>query len=199
MPRASAASAAQTAQNVLGAATELFASFGFNEVSVDDVAEASGVTRGAVYHHFRSKQGLFREVAARLQSTVASAVVESAEKVEGDASDQFRAGAHAFLDAITTGAAVRILLVDAPSVIGWQEWRRLDEANSVTHLRESLAEVGVPAELLGAATAQLSGAMNEAALWVAQHADPAGARRQAHTVLDRLIANVLQLGQSAEL
>lgn len=199
MPRASAASAAQTAQNVLGAATELFASFGFNEVSVDDVAEASGVTRGAVYHHFRSKQGLFREVASRLQSTVASAVVEAADKAAGDSCDQFRAGSHAFLDAITTGAAVRILLVDAPSVIGWQEWRRLDEENSVTHLRESLGEVGVPAEFLGAATAQLSGAMNEAALWVAQHTDPAGARRQAHIVLDRLITNVLQIGQSAEL
>lgn len=195
MPRSSAADAVHTAKRVLRSAVELFASHGYTAVSVDDVAEAAGVTRGAVYHHYRNKRGLFRKVAAQLQADVAVAVVAAANAAEGDATDQLRSGSHAFLDAITAGPAVQILLVDAPSVIGWQEWRRLDEENSVAHLRESLGEVGVPEELLGAATAQLSGAMNEAAMWVAQDDDSFEARRRAHLILDSLITSTVQIGK----
>ncbi|WP_336632674.1 MULTISPECIES: TetR/AcrR family transcriptional regulator [unclassified Microbacterium] len=186
MPRASAADAARTARRVLDAATELFADRGFADVSLDDIARTAGVTRGAVYHHFGTKSALFSAVAERLQSDIALAVVAAAER-SGTPEEPLRAGSHAFLDAITSGAAVRILLVDAPSVIGWQEWRRLDAENSATHLREALADAGVPEELLDASTAQLSGAMNEAALWTAQHPDPEAARVRSHEALDRLL------------
>lgn len=191
MPRASAAEAARTAERVLESATGLFASRGFAAVSLEDVAHTAGVTRGAVYHHYRNKIGLFRAVAERLQSHVAAAVVTAAEGAGALPSDQLRAGSHAFLDAITSGAAVRILLIDGPSVVGWQEWRRLDAENSATHLRDVLQEVGVVDELLDATTAQLSGAMNEAALWIAQHENPEKARAQARTTLNTLLTPYL--------
>jgi AcrR family transcriptional regulator len=191
MPRASAADAARTAQRVLEAATELFATAGYADVSVDGVAQASGVTRGAVYHHYQSKGRLFSAVAARVQSHVAAAVVAAAENAGPCPGDQLRAGSHAFLDAITSGAAVRILLIDAPSVVGWREWRRLDAENSVAHLREGLRDVGVAEDLLDATTAQLSGAMNEAALWIAQHEDATNARAQSLAALDRLLSGYL--------
>lgn len=187
MPRASAADAAQTAQRILDSAKELFSARGFSEVSVDDVARDAGVTRGAVYHHYRNKVALFGEVVARLQADVARTVVAAAENADPQPLEQLRAGSHAFLDAITNGAAMRILLIDAPAVTGWQEWRRLDAENSATHLREALREAGVAEEILDASTAQLSGAMNEAALWTAQHDDTDLARRQSHRVLDRLL------------
>jgi AcrR family transcriptional regulator len=188
VPRATAAAAARTARQVLDSATELFAARGFAEVAVDDVARAAGVTRGAVYHHYGTKEGLFRAVASRLQEDVARAVVDAAERAGADPRAQLRAGCHAFLDAITAAPAVRVLLVDAPAVVGWDQWRRLDSENSVVHLREALEAVGVDADLLDAATAQLSGAMNEAALWIAQQDDGAEARRRAHRVLGRLLA-----------
>ncbi|HCS59465.1 MAG TPA: TetR family transcriptional regulator [Gordonia polyisoprenivorans] len=191
MPRASAADAAQTAQRVLDSATELFSSRGFADVSLDDVAGAAGVTRGAVYHHYRNKAGLFGAVAARLQVRVADAVVQAAQAAGADPGDQLRVGSHAFLDAITSGTAVRILLIDAPSVVGWQEWRRLDAENSAAHLRDALRAAGVDEELLDATTAQLSGAMNETALWIAQHANTDVARAQAHSALNRLLAAYL--------
>lgn len=191
MARASALDAARTAQQVLDSATELFASHGFAEGSLDDVARAAGVTRGAVYHHYRNKIGLFQAVAAHLQASVAQAVVEAAEKAGPDPRKQLRAGSHAFLDAITAAPAVRVLLVDAPSVVGWEEWRRLDAQSSAVHLREVLHRVGINNDLLDALTAQLSGAMNEAALWIAQHDNESQARKQAHTALDRLLAAVL--------
>ncbi len=191
MPRASAAAAAHTARQVLDSATDLFAARGFAAVSLDDVAQAAEVTRGAVYHHYGNKQGLFLAVAARLQAQVADAVVAAADGAGEDARDQLRAGSHAFLDAITAGPALRVLLVDAPAVVGWSEWRRLDEANSAAHLREALREVGIADALLGALTAQLSGAMNEAALWTAQQPDRASAAQQAHAALDRLLTAAL--------
>lgn len=191
MPRASAAAAAHTARQVLDSATDLFALRGFAAVSLDDVAQAAEVTRGAVYHHYRNKQGLFLAVAARLQSQVADAVVAAADGAGKDAREQLRAGSHAFLDAITAGPALRVLLVDAPAVVGWAEWRRLDEANSGAHLREALHEAGIADDLLDALTAQLSGAMNEAALWIAQQPDRAAASEQAHAALDRLLAAAL--------
>ncbi|GAA2220343.1 TetR/AcrR family transcriptional regulator [Promicromonospora sukumoe] len=211
MPRASAAAAAHTARQVLDSATDLFAARGFAAVSLDDVAQAAEVTRGAVYHHYGNKQGLFLAVAARLQSQVADAVVAAADGAgkdgagadgagkdgagrDGagkDAREQLRAGSHAFIDAITAGPALRVLLVDAPAVVGWAEWRRLDEANSAAHLREALREAGIANDLLDALTAQLSGAMNEAALWVAQQPDRAASARQAHAALDRLLTAAL--------
>lgn len=188
MPRASAADAAQTAQTILDSATDLLAVRGFASVSLDDVAGTAGVTRGAVYHHYRSKAGLFRAVASRLQTEVAEAVVAAAEGAGADPREQLRAGCHAFLDAITAAPAARVLLIDAPAVFGWEQWRELDAENSVVHLREALADVGVPSGLLDATAAQLSGAMNEAALWIAQQPRGAEARDAAHQVLDRVLA-----------
>jgi AcrR family transcriptional regulator len=187
VPRASAADAARTAQDILVSATDLLSARGFAAVSLDDVAGAAGVTRGAVYHHYRSKAGLFRAVAAKLQSDVAEAVVVAAEGAGIDPREQLRAGCHAFLDAITAAPAVRVLLIDAPAVFGWEQWRRLDAENSVVHLRAALADVGVPDDLLDATTAQLSGAMNEAALWIAQQPHGPEARDAAHRVLDRVL------------
>ncbi|WP_308800058.1 TetR/AcrR family transcriptional regulator [Agromyces silvae] len=198
MPRATAAAAAETARVVLAAATELFGARGYADVSLEDVAEAAGVTRGAVYHHYANKPGLFRAVAAGLQDAVAGSVVAAADAAShgratdasGDTNSAFeelRAGSHAFLDAITAAPAARVLLVDAPAVIGWAEWRELDAANSARHLREALASLGTPDDLLDALTAQLSGAMNEAALQLAARPADASARAAAHRALDRLL------------
>ncbi|WP_407319690.1 TetR family transcriptional regulator [Isoptericola halotolerans] len=190
MPRASAAAAAETARRLVEIAADLFAERGYAAVALDDVATAGGVTRGAVYHHYGSKAGLFRAVASHLQDEVATALVAAADDADGP-SGRLRAGSHAFLDAVTSPRTVRILLVDAPAVIGWQEWRALDAAASAVHLREALADAGVAPELLDALTAQLSGAMNEAALWLVDHDGEPRAREAAHRALDVLLDAVM--------
>lgn len=188
MPRASAADAAVTAARILEAARRHFAREGWAAASLDLIARDATVTRGAVYHHFDGKLGLFRAVVEALQREVGARVLEAAEK-ERDAAAALRAGSHAFLDAITRDDAARILLVDAPAAVGWQEWRRLDAENSARSLREGLAEIGAVApDLLDATTQLLSGAMNDAALWVAEGGqDAAGRAAAAHDALDRLL------------
>ncbi len=190
MPRASAADAAETARRVLTVAVDLFAVRGYAGVSLDDVAQGAGVTRGAVYHHYRSKPGLFRAVAAHAQAGVAAAVAAAAEEVD-DPLERLRVGSRAFLEAITATPAAQVLLVDAPSVLGWTTWRELDAQSSVVLLREALAEVGVPAARLDATTAVLSGAMNEAALWIADAPTETGRSAEATTVLDHLLDAVV--------
>jgi AcrR family transcriptional regulator len=188
MPRATAAAAAETAASILDVAERLFVERGFSESSVDDIARAASVTRGAVYHHYGSKEGVFRAVVARLQDRVAAAVVRAADE-EAGARERLTTGCHAFLDAITSGAAARILLVQAPAVLGWTAWRAGDAATSGAHLRDALVEAGVADPLVDALAAQLSGAMNEAALWVSESRDP-DARSRAHDTLDLLLAVV---------
>ncbi|WP_372468744.1 TetR/AcrR family transcriptional regulator [Microbacterium maritypicum] len=185
MPRASAADAAETARRILDAATAHFAEQGYATASVDEIAQAAGVTRGAVYHHYSSKPLLFAAVAAAQQEVVAGAIVQATAAGVPDAA--LRDGSHAFLDAITRGAASRILLVDGPAVLGWQEWRKLDADGPERELRLGLREAGAAPALLDALTAALSGAMNELALWLAAHPDDTDARTQAHTALDDIL------------
>ena len=185
MPRASAADAAETARRILETATAHFAEHGYASCSVDDLARAAGVTRGAVYHHYASKPGLFAAVATRQQELVAEAIVAATRDSTPQAA--LREGSHAYLDGITGRTAARVLLIDGPSVLGWEEWRRLDAEGPERELRSGLREAGAPPALLDALTAALSGAMNELALWLAVRPDDAEARRQAHRALDALL------------
>lgn len=114
-------------------------------------------------------------------------MVAGAEQAGDHPGAQLRAGSHAFLDAITAAPVGQILLIDAPAVMGWAQWRALDAEHSGAHLREVLHSVGVAPGLLDATAAQLSGAMNEAALWLAQHPGDEAARAAAGRVLDRLL------------
>lgn len=188
--RASAAAAAQTARDVLEAASQLFAERGYAHVSLDDVAQAAGVTRGAVYHHYGNKAGLFSSLAAQLQARIAEVVVAAAEGVGEDPREQLRVGCHAFLDAITAQPAARVLLIDAPAMFDWDQWRRLDAENSMVQLHHVLEELELSPDLVEAMTVQLSGAMNEAALWIAQQPQQKAARQAAHRSLDRLLGAV---------
>ncbi|KYJ98414.1 TetR family transcriptional regulator [Microbacterium sp. p3-SID338] len=185
MPRASAADAAETARRILDVATAHFAARGYATASVDDIARAAGVTRGAVYHHYESKPRLFTAVAAAQQERVTAAIL--AATAQSSAAAALRDGSHAFLDAITVGTAARVLLVDGPAVLGWEQWRRLDATGPEQELRAGLREAGIPTPLRDALTAALSGAMNELALWLAARPDDVAARHQAHRALDALL------------
>ncbi|WP_327686305.1 TetR/AcrR family transcriptional regulator [Streptomyces sp. NBC_00467] len=178
-----------TRQSLLAEGRRRFAADGYHHVVLAEVARAVGVTKGAAYHHFDSKSGLFRAVVSEVQQELGEQVAASAERYQ-DLWEQFRAGCRAFLAAGTDPAVRQILLVDAPTVLGWDEWRALDEKSSARHLAEALqalAAAGIiadqPVEPL---TRLLSGAMNEAAHWIARGGDP----QTAEQALDRLLAGL---------
>ncbi|AYV25182.1 Transposon Tn10 TetC protein [Streptomyces sp. ADI95-16] len=180
---------AATRQTLLAEGHRRFAADGYHQVALAEVARAAGVTKGAAYHHFDSKAGLFRAVVAEVQQELGERVAAAAEQYE-DLWEQLRSGCRAFLAAGTDPAVRQILLVDAPTVLGWDEWRALDEESAARHLAEALtalATAGIIADQPVEPLARLlSGAMNEAALWIARGGDPQAAEQ----ALDRLLAGL---------
>ncbi|MEU9865258.1 TetR/AcrR family transcriptional regulator [Streptomyces sp. NPDC047971] len=168
---------AATRRALLAEGRRRFAEDGYHGVVLAEVAQAVGVTKGAAYHHFESKAGLFRAVVAEVQRELGERVAAAAEG-HADPWEQLRAGCRTFLAAGSDPAVRRIVLVDAPNVLGWEEWRALDEESSARHLAEALAaliDAGIVAEQPVEPLARLlSGAMNEAALWLARGGTPAG-------------------------
>jgi AcrR family transcriptional regulator len=166
------------ARSIREAAARRFAQDGYAAVAVDDVASDAGATRGAVYHHFGSKEGLFRAVLQAAHLEVGAAVAAAAEEV-ADPWDGFVVGCETFVRACLNDRFRRILLVDGPAVVGMAAWREGDAAGSGRHLAEAVAELqtlGLIDSRVGPALVpMLSGALNEAALWAAEAEDPATA------------------------
>lgn len=182
-----------TTQLLLDVASELFAARGYGGVGLEEVAARAEVTRGALYHHFGSKEGLFSAVLERVQEEVGERVAVAASRAP-DRWAELVAGCHAFLGAGSDPRVQRIMLVDAPAVLGWQRWRELDAAHSGRLLEQVLDELEhegtIGAGLSAPLAPLLSGAMNEAALWIAQSPDPEQSLRAAGEALDRLLGSL---------
>ncbi|MGV9596356.1 TetR/AcrR family transcriptional regulator [Streptosporangium sandarakinum] len=182
----------QTRRALLRESRRLFAAEGYGAVGLSQIVSAVGVTKGALYHHFDDKTALFRAVLAQVQEEVGRRVATTAD-AEPDPWDQFVAGCHAFLTASADPDIQRIMLIDGPAVLGWNEWRAFDEATSVRHLTDALTrliEAGVIArQPIAPLTHLLSGAMNEAALWLATSTDP-GALADTKAALTRMLESL---------
>ena len=193
--RTKAEQRAVTTRRLLLAGRDTFAEQGYAETSTEEIVRRAGVTRGALYHHFTDKEALFAAVLADVQRDVAR-LVEAAANRESDRWEQLRAGCRAFLEASLDPQVQRIMLLDAPAVLGWEAWRRLDAEHAMRLLREGLETLvgtGVIAPLpVDALTHLLSGAMNEAALWIAQSARTEESLAKATAALDRLLAGLRQ-------
>jgi AcrR family transcriptional regulator len=165
----------QTRQALISQARRLFATNGYAGVALAEIVQSAGVTKGALYHHFGGKTELFRAVLEEVQQEVAQQVSAVAES-KVDPWEQFLAGCEEFLAASTGPERQRIMLIDGPAVLGWNEWRAMDEAGSAQHLAEALtalAESGIiTPQPIAPLTHLLSGAMNEAALWLATSGSP---------------------------
>lgn len=111
---------------LIDAARQLFERHGYEDTATEQVVQQAGVTRGALYHHFRDKKDLFRAVIEEIEKEVAAGAAQ-AWKTGTDPWSRFTAGQLHFFEA-TSSATVRLLLVEGPAVLGYQEWRKLDEA-----------------------------------------------------------------------
>jgi AcrR family transcriptional regulator len=155
-------------------ARRLFAERGYAGVSADDIVAAAGLTRGALHHHFGDKAGLFRAVFEQLEAEL---VAESATAVpeELDLAARMVAGVGAFLDSCERPEVLRISLLDAPAVLGWDTWRAIETEYGLG-LVEKQVEQGIaagwiapqPVEVLAQLVFSL---MIEAALLIANGAD----------------------------
>jgi AcrR family transcriptional regulator len=196
--RTQAERTAATRAALLTAARNLFADKGFGDVSTQEIVEAAGVTRGALYHQFADKAELFtavyEEVEAELVAAVAAGIAQ--EEPAGSVA-AMRRGARLFLDLCAAPDVQRIILVDAPSVLGWEQWRAIGVKYGLgvieAMLAHAVAEGEIPDQPLRASAHVLLGALDEAALYVSRAEDPQRAREDMYAVCDRLITGLAGL------
>lgn len=163
-----------TVQKLLSTARKHFAEKGYANTALEDIVTEATLTRGALYHHFKNKKGLFLHTFELVQKEVGERVEKEAVKSE-DPWQQLLLGCQAFLSAAVEEQNLKILLIDGPAVLGWKVFRLMDEQNSMRYLREQLQDMKNQGYLkplsVDAMTHCLSGAMNEAALWIADNPD----------------------------
>lgn len=179
-----------TRQLLIQIGRELFTKNGYAHTATEEIVARAGVTRGALYHHFESKEGLFRAVLEDVQTEIGQKI-EQAGAGQTDLWVILQVGCRAFLEASVEPQVRQIMLIDAPAVLGWQAWREMDARHSMRLLRELLGEmVGqglIQTKSVDALTHLLSGAMNEAALWIAAAENPQQALVEAGDTLERLL------------
>src|SRR3954447_18136356 len=121
---------AATREKLLAAGRELFGARGYADVGTEEIVRAAGVTRGALYHQFADKRDLFRAVFEELEAQrIADAEAQIAEAT--DLLDALRRGCRGWLEACLRPEAERIVLTDAPAVLGWEEWRAIGERHGL--------------------------------------------------------------------
>jgi AcrR family transcriptional regulator len=161
---------AHTRARLLGVARALFAQHGFAATSTEAILAGAGVKRGALYHHFTDKAALFEAVCMELVEEALPAVDAATARARG-ALDALIRGSIAWIEFVTRDDVRRILLVDGPTVLGWQRWHALDDRLSVNALRTALRDAISAGELTfdgdpELLTTMVNGALNALALEV---------------------------------
>jgi AcrR family transcriptional regulator len=175
---------------IIAAAMRLFGTAGFAAVTVDEIAAAAGVAKGAVYHHFPSKEALFEAVFERASADLASRIRSQAAGSR-DILARLADGSRLYFEACAKPPFGQILLKDGPTVLGWERWREIDARYFLAMLPATL-DAAMQAGLIARQPAEplarmLVGAVTEAAVACAGAEDPAATGRAYVAALERLL------------
>lgn len=182
-----AAQGEATRATILRAARELFTEHGYGGVGTEEIVRRAELTRGALYHHFADKKDLFRAVHEEIEGEVMEAIGAQMAAAEADPFALLVVGTRAFLDVCTDPKVTRVTLIDAPSVLGWEEWREIDMRHSLGILIAGL-QGGMDAGVLRHQPVRplahlMLGAMGEAGMVIANAADPKAVRAEVEPAL----------------
>ncbi len=179
-----------TRANLVVAARELFGERGYADTSIEEVVARAGLTKGAVYHHFDGKEGLFRAVFEQVYREVTDQA--AAEFLGPDSWEALLAGCALWIDAHLDPAVRRIVLQDARAVIGWDEVRTIENRFGAVALRGALRKAmhaGVlERQPLRPLALLLSGALGEGCLYIAETDDSALARTEVLALIERMLS-----------
>lgn len=178
-----------TRLRMVSVATTLFGELGYESTSVEAVLRDSGVSRGALYHHFASKESLFEAVLEAVEAELAAATLKASRGI-ADPVEALHAGFDTFLALAQTGRVRQIVLMDAPAALGWQKWREIEARHGFGLLKAALlamAERGrTRKDLVDVFAHILLAALIEVALMIARADDPANALQSGRMALRQL-------------
>jgi AcrR family transcriptional regulator len=179
-----------TRRAVLTAARSSFGAKGYAQTSVEEIAAAARVTKGAVYHHFASKEALFRAVHAEVEAEAQARAV-AARDPERSAIDQVVAMVSGYLDAALDGEIRRITLIDGPALLGLEPDLPAAAQAQVDAVRSFVADAIARGEIVdvdpGLLTDLIGGLALQGALLIARAAEPDVTRVSLGTAIDALL------------
>jgi AcrR family transcriptional regulator len=183
--------AQETRERLVAVAVELFGTKGYEATSIEEVLERAQVSKGALYHHFSSKEALF-EAAYIIGCQMCMVGIAQAAMKETDPLEMLRVGCHTWLDMVMDPHIRQVALIDGPAVLGWQRWREIDEQFAFG-MTKGAFEHAVQAGSIRAdnvdLVAHLAFAMlGEAAMVIVQADDREKARKEAGDAVDRMLA-----------
>ncbi|AFC46304.1 MULTISPECIES: TetR/AcrR family transcriptional regulator [Mycobacterium avium complex (MAC)] len=183
---------AATREALIAAARKLWGLRGYADVGTPEIASAAGVTRGAMYHQFADKAALFREVVEVVEHDVmARMAVVVAESGAATPTAAVRGAVDAWLEVSADPEVRQLILLDAPSVLGWAGFRDVAQRYSLGMTEQMLTEAIRAGELAEQPVRPLAhvliGALDEAAMVIATADDPDRTRDETREVLHRLI------------
>jgi len=175
---------------VLIAAEDLFGRQGFAATTMDQIAAAAAVAKGAIYHHFPTKEAVFEAVFQAASAGLAAELARNSAETT-DALALMAQGVRAYFTACAEGPTGQIILKDGPAVLGWERWREIDEEHFggvVPTCLEAAMRTGLirrqPIEPLARL---LTGAITEAAAACNASSDPAETGRVYADALEQLL------------
>jgi AcrR family transcriptional regulator len=185
---------AATRTALIDAGRRLFGERGYSAVGTEEIARVAGVTRGALYHQFEDKQALFSAVFEALEETVLMEIAAQAASAADGPVNALRRSVGAWLDACERPEVQRIILLDAPGVLGWETWREIAEryalGATIMLLQTAIDAGSIAPQPVRPVAHILIGALDEAALYVARADDRDTARREVDVVIDRVLAGI---------
>jgi AcrR family transcriptional regulator len=179
-----------TRTQLLKVANHLFGTRGYEATSIEEVLARAGVSKGALYHHFASKEALFEAVFIESERDCMRQV-SAAAMTETDHVERLRAGCQKWLDLVMDRQVRRIAVIDGPAVLGWQRWREIDEQYAFGMTKKSL-QLAMEAGRIRQQNADMlahmtTGMLGEAAMLIARAPDPKAAREEARDLINRMI------------
>ena len=171
-----------TRGRLIATARRLFAAKGFAATSTEEILSEANVSRGALYHHFPSKTDLFQATFEQVEDELTAQVLEVASSSgETDPMRILELGFDAFLDQCVNPEVQRIVMLDGPTVLGWDLWHELDERYAFGTIKAVLsvaAEMGrIEDSAVDPLTHLLLGAVMQAGMVVARSDDPFTAKK----------------------
>ncbi|MGW4847084.1 TetR/AcrR family transcriptional regulator [Nocardia brasiliensis] len=193
--RTQAERSAATRAAVIRAARDLFGRFGYGAVSTVAVAEAAGVSRGALYHQFSEKRELFEAVFEDLERSLVEVIGTAvAEARSDDPIAGLIVGCLAWLDASTAPEVRRIALLDGPAVLGWHLWREIELRHTIGRVENALAGAIAAGRIRHQPVRPLAliivGALDEAAQILAHSAESTEDTAAVRAVIEQLITGL---------
>jgi AcrR family transcriptional regulator len=194
-PKRTSADAGRTRMQLIQAGRLLFGSGGFAITKATDIAQLAGVTRGALLHHFVDKEGLFAAVLEAVEEEVATQVIVAAS-AGSDPLEQLELAFEAFLAECLKPDVTKIMLIDGPSVLGWEAWHQIDSRYGYQPVLDTVRAAVAMGQLAPEDPESLSylllGALVEAGTIIGQSDDGEATRARMSKSLTRLIAGLRQ-------